>query len=513
MRNLAFTFLICFTSTSFSYGQAADWLPTVPVGNVEIRLDVLAGGFNGNSNGNNQILPTKVVAVPDGSGRIVVSTLGGFLRIMDADGNVSTANNSVYLDTNTSETSIQPFAFGLTSLAFHPDFANAGQPGFGKLYVLVTEAPKALNQYDFNVVIGDGNNHASVLVEYTVDASGIGGDALLTSGLGQNTTRRELLVAQQPDNEHNFGDLAFDENGLLYITTGDGFFEFNFAVNQEALNAQELGSILGKVLRIDPLGSNSANGNYGVVSDNFFAADGDPNTLAEIFSYGHRNPYRISFDQETGSVVVGEVGHFNIEEVNLSTNGENFGWPTMEGSFLINFDDGFDLTPDFDDVFATANGLTPPLFEYDHQDGNSVTGGFVYRGSEIPALRGKYIFADLQGGDVATGRRLFAGDMVTEQFEELIIVAGNGNLDQVVSFGQDEDGELYIVAINGNILAVNPIVLFGDVNQDGFVNLLDVQPFVDLISTGGFAQEADLNQDGAVNLLDVNPFIAVLSGS
>ena len=512
MRIHALALLLIFTSNSATLGQATDWLPSVPVGYIEVRLQLHASGFNSFLAGVDQILPSKLAPVTDGSGRMVVSTLGGLLRIMDADGNVSGANGGVYLNTNTPETNIQPFAFGVTSVVFHPDFGTSGQPGFGKFYVLVTEAPKSENQYDFVPVVGNGNNHAAVLVEYTVSASGIGANALFTSGSGQNVSRRELFVAQEPDNEHNFCDMAFDANGLLYVSAGDGLFNFNGAVNDEALNAQELGAVLGKVLRIDPLGDNSANGNYGIVAGNAFAADGDPATLGEIYSYGHRNPWRISLDHVTDRLIVAEVGHFNIEEVNVSTNGGNFGWPDLEGSFLLNFFDGFDLALDVDDAFAMANGYTPPVFEYDHQDGKSVTGGFVYRGSKIPALVGKYIFGEFQGGDIVTSRRLFAGDLETGQFEQLLIASGSADLNQPVSFGEDENGELYVVTINGRVLAINPIVVFGDINQDGVVNLLDVQPFIDVLNNSTFQTEADINQDGVVNLLDVNPFISVLGG-
>ena len=490
-----------FTANLVS-GQGTDWLPTVPVGSTEVKLESHSAGFNGNVQGVNQILPTKVVPIPDGSGRMVVSTLGGVLRLVDAAGNVSAANNGVYLNTNTDETAVEQFAYGMTSVAFHPDFANAGQPGLGKFYVLVTEAPKPSPAgYDFVPVVGTVSEHAAVLVEYTVDSSAIGSDVLVTS------------VAQEPDNEHNFCDLAFDANGLLYVSAGDGLFNFNGAVNAEAMNAQELGSVLGKVLRIAPLGNDSDNGNYGIVAGNVFAADADPNTLGEVYSYGHRNPWRISVDHVTGDLVVAEVGHFNIEEVNLSTNGGNFGWPSLEGSLLINFNNGFDLMPDVGDAFAIANGFTPPVFEYDHQDGRSVTGGFVYRGSRIPALQGKYVFADFAGGDMVTSPRLFVGDLNTGQFEQLVLAAGSTNLSQPVSFGEDSDGELYIVTVDGRMLAIKPIVIFGDVNLDGVVNLLDVQSFVDLLSNAGFQDEADINQDGAVNLLDVNPFIAILSGN
>ena len=491
---------------------AQDWLPDIGDGTTEIRLQTHATGFNGFVAGIDQIIPTDLALIPDGSGRMVVATLGGLLRVIDEDGNILGGPDSIYLNTNTSQTAIAPFAYGLTSVAFHPDFANSGSGGFGKLYVLVTEAPKAENLYDFVPIVGSGNDHAALLVEYTIDASAIDSNALITSGGGQNVGRRELFVVREPDNEHNFCDLVFDEAGRLFVSAGDGLFNFNGAVNLEALNAQELETVLGKVLRIDPLGSTSSNGQYGIVNENVFASDGDANTLGEIFSYGHRNPWRLSIDHPTGRVLVGEVGHFNIEEVNICSNGNNYGWPDLEGSFLINFNNGFDLMPDIGDAFAIANGYTPPTFEYDHEDGRSVTGGFVYRGNSIPALHGKYIFGEFQGGFVAGDRRLFVGDLDTGDFQVLSLAAGSVNLGQPVSFGEDASGELYVVTLDGRILTINPIVLFGDANQDGVVNLLDIQPFVALITAGQFQLEADMNQDGAVNLLDIEPFVAILSG-
>jgi Glucose / Sorbosone dehydrogenase len=453
MRSFIATVAVCSASVGSVFG--ADWLPTIPVGTTEVMLDLHATGLTGSVLGVDQQIPTKMVAIPDGSGRMVVTTLGGLVRGLDASGNFLSGNSGVYLDTTTAQTAIEPYAYGVTSLAFHPDFANTGQAGFGKFYTLVTEAPKSSPAgYDFIPVIGSGNNHAAVLAEYTVAPGAIGNDFLVTSGGSQNVTRRELFVAQEPDNEHNFGDLAFDSNGYLYITAGDGLFNYNGGVNPEAQNAQELGTVLGKVLRIDPLGNNSANGQYGIVASNVFAADGNPNTLGEIYSYGHRNPWRISVDDVTGQVVVGEVGHFNIEEVNIIQNGNNYGWNTMEGSFLIDQGNA-NLTPDVGDVYATANSITSPVFEYDHEDGKSVTGGFVYRGSNIPALQGKYIFSDFQGGDVATDQRLFAGDLATGNFEQLLISPGSSSLNQPVSFGQDQNGELYVVQANGEVLVIN----------------------------------------------------------
>ncbi len=391
--------------------------------------------------------------------------------MVDSNGTLLDAPlGGAYLNTTTSETEVfqdGQGAYGMTSIAFHPDFANAGAEGFGKLYALVTEVAKSdPNDYDFLPAIGMLNQHAAVLVEFTVDATAIGANRLFTSGDSQNVTRRELFVAQEPDDEHNFGDLAFDVNNLLYTTAGDGFFEFTGGVNPEAFNAQSLATPLGKVLRINPTGNNSVNGNYGVpvgADGNVFANDGDDSTLGEIYSYGHRNPWRLSFDAISGEIIAGDVGHFNIEEVNRIQNGGNYGWPSLEGTFLINPNDGFDLTFDADTDnngigdFADANGMIEPLYQYDHQDGRSVTGGFVYRGSRLSGLKGQYIFfADFQGGDDA-GTRLFAGDLSTGQFEALQISnTGMALPGGILSFGIDADDELYILTIGGEILSIGP---------------------------------------------------------
>lgn len=449
--------------------QAADdWLPTVPTGITTVEVSPFLTGLNQSQNGVSQIFPTKMVPIPDGSGRSVISTFGGLLRVIDSNGTfLDDPLGGAYLDTTTPNTEIGPFAYGMTSVAFHPDFASSGTDGFGKLYSLVTEAAKTNPaEYDFVPAIGTLNQHAAVLVEYTVDPAALGSNRLFTSGPSQNVTRRELFVAQEPDNEHNFGDLAFGANNHLYITAGDGLFEFNGGVNPEAFNAQSLATHLGKVLRIDPTGSNSTNGNYGVpvgAGGNVFANDGHPSTLGEIYSYGHRNPFRISTDSATDAVLVGEVGHFNIEEVNRIENGANYGWPNLEGTFLINPNDGFDLTPDTDGNnnglgdFAEANGLTPPLFQYDHQDGRSVTGGFVYRGTALPELQGKYVFADFAGGD-GVGTRLFAGNIDTGQFEALQISPQGAELPRnILSFGTDAEDELYVLTTGGDVFSLGAV--------------------------------------------------------
>ena len=355
---------------------ADDWLPTVETGNELVEITPFLLGVRGEVAGVDQFFPTKMVPIPDGSGRLVISTFGGLLRVVDSNGTfLDTPLGGAYLDSTTADTEIAQGAYGMTSVAFHPDFANAETDGFGKFYTLVTESAKSdPSDYDFQPVIGVLNQHAAVLVEYTVDPAALRDNRLFTSGENQNVTRRELFVAQEPDDEHNFGDLSFDANNLLYITSGDGLFKFNGGVNPEAFNAQSLATPLGKVLRINPTGNNSVNGRYGVpigTDGNVLATDSDGNTLGEIYSYGHRNPWRISVDATSGAVLVGDVGHFNIEEVNRIQNGGNYGWPNLEGTFLISQDNGFDLTFDVDldnngvGDLADANGMIEPLYQYD----------------------------------------------------------------------------------------------------------------------------------------------------
>ena len=449
--------------SSQSFGQADDWLPAVPTGTIEVGLRPFASGFGGSIDGINQVFATKMVPIPDGSGRLAVATFGGALRVLDADGNFLDAPlGGSYLDLTTAETEIAPGAYGTTSVAFHPDFVNSGAAGFGKIYALVSEAAKTNPaEYDFVPTFGADNDHAEVLAEYTVSPAAIGSNRLT----GADVTRRELFVVRQPDNEHNYGDLEFDDQGRLYITAGDGFFEFNGGVNTEAQNAQSLSAPFGKILRIDPLGNNSANGQYGIPTGpdgNVFANDGDANTLGEIFSYGHRNPWRLSYDAPTGQLFVGEVGHFNIEEINVSQNGGNFGWPMMEGTFEVNPNDGFDLNPDEDtnnngigDV-AEANGFIEPRFQYDHQEGVSSSGGFLYRGSGIPALENKFVFADLgRGGINPPAPSLFVGNPETGQFERVDIAPSRDVLPRLlVSMAQDAAGELYLIGTDGDIYSL-----------------------------------------------------------
>jgi hypothetical protein len=502
--------------------QVLDLLPTPPAGEITVRLttitDQLTAPLDGPFEGREAFLPVDFAEFPDGSGRFAVLTLGGLVRLIDASGTLAPVP---YLDVLTDDTDItSPQNYGIISLAFHPDFAAQGAPGFGKLYIIETEfATAGTPDFDGSLVqTAFGGNHHDVLYEYT--ASDITSDVFAG-------TRREVLRIEQPGFDHNLFDMTFgitpEDAGLLYLSSGDGA---NAAqqVAQIRQNAVFLGNVFGKVLRIDPLGTDSANGQYGVPASNPFV--GVPDALPEIYSYGHRAPYRLNVDRQTGELWVGEVGQRQVEEVNRVTAGANYGWPTKEGSTLFFETNHSGNLPDVDadnngtGDTADALGLTDPIFEVDHQTSLSITGGFVYRGTAIPALQGRYVFGgavpSFTGGlglyhaDPADGP--VAGD--TGGVVEFVLDPDNADtpVRSVFSIGEDLDGELYLlgqIGSSGVLQRLEPVPnpCPVDINDDGLVNILDVVAFISLWNTGGPA--GDFNSDGTVNILDVVAYITV----
>ncbi|GAB3994077.1 hypothetical protein GCM10029992_07480 [Glycomyces albus] len=252
----------------------------------------------------------------------------------------------------------------------------------------------------------------------------------MLNGQIQLDTRRTVLTQEQPYSNHNGGHIAFGPDGMLYIGLGDGGSAFD-----PSDNAQNLGTLLGKLLRIDPSGADP----YSIPPDNPFV--GDPNARDEIWAYGLRNPWRFSWDAETGDLYIGDVGQNEREEIDFapasSAGGENYGWARMEGSLLV-------------------SGQEPvnhrqPWFEFDHSDGAcSVTGGFVYRGSAIPELQGAYVFSDYCLG-VLRAQWIEDGAPAGE-----IEFSGRVGVGSVVSFVEGQNGELYVLSLGGSILRFDP---------------------------------------------------------
>ncbi|WP_406101030.1 PQQ-dependent sugar dehydrogenase [Streptomyces sp. NBC_01003] len=248
-------------------------------------------------------------------------------------------------------------------------------------------------------------------------------------GAIQADSRRTVLTQTQPYENHNGGDIKFGPDGYLYIAFGDGG-----SGGDPQGNGQSLDTLLGKLLRIDPSGGEP----YAIPADNPFVDD--PDAKDEIWSYGLRNPWRFSFDSGTGDLLIGDVGQSDWEEIDWapadSEGGENYGWASMEG------------THPFRGGTEPANHV-PPVHEYDRTGlGCSVTGGYVYRGDAIPDLQGQYLYSDYCDGTVR-GLTIENGE-VTGRSD----LGVNGG--EVVSFVEDGDGELYVLALGGSISRIDP---------------------------------------------------------
>lgn len=244
-------------------------------------------------------------------------------------------------------------------------------------------------------------------------------------------TRRRVLFITQPFSNHNGGGIGFGPDGFMYIPTGDGG-----SGGDPQNHGQRLDSLLGKVLRIDPLSAVP----YAIPPGNPFV--GVPGVRPEIWAYGMRNPWRWSFDRVTGDLWIGDVGQNLWEEIDLqprsSPGGENYGWRCFEGTH----------------VYTTCNppipNHTPPIYEYPHAGGAcSVTGGYMYRGTKIPGLYGTYVFADFCAGILKGLRRWGSQSIVTD-------LGATANLP--ASFGQDAAGELYVLSHSGPIYRIDPLI-------------------------------------------------------
>jgi glucose/arabinose dehydrogenase len=359
---------------------------------------------------------------------------------------------------------------GLLGLAFHPDFAVSGSAGFGRFYTHTSE-PR-VGSADFSHPELDAANtgdHHAVIREWTVDP------ASPNVVLGSS---RVLMRINQPQGNHNGGAIIFGADKNLYIALGDG------GGGNDGLpgptqgftngtgNAQDTTNVFGSILRIDPVGSGSANSQYGVPGDNPFVGQ---TGVDEIYAYGLRNPWKASFDRMTGTLYAADVGQSRREEVNIITAGGNYGWVYREGTIA---------TPNIGVSPPPGAEFIDPIAEYVNRatpgaggrDGNSVIGGFVYRGDAIPQLRGKYVFGDLLGlSSVNRGRLFYVDAGGGEIFEFQLDPSGLGVPGSLIGFGEDAVGELYAYFGGGQVYRINADpALPGDANLDGRVDIGDL---------------------------------------
>jgi glucose/arabinose dehydrogenase len=327
---------------------------------------------------------------------------------------------------------------GLLGLAFHPEFADTGKPGYHKVYTYTSEAVNG--PADFTVDMPTGQiNHQSVITEWQLAAGGVNIDP---------GSARVLMRIDQPQFNHNGGMIAFGPDGYLYIALGDGGGANDTAAGHgDQGNGQNINTVHGSILRIDPTAPEltpdsrdavSANNAYRIPWDNHFVGiDG----IDEIYAYGFRNPFRFSFDRLSGMLIVADVGQDHVEEINIVRKGLNYGWRIKEGDFLFD-PEGQHIGLPFEDP-----SLTDPVAQYDHDDGISVIGGHMYYGTQIPQLRALYVFGDFSRGFIEPDGRLFVADLLTGQIEELLIGSDSRELMLYVKgLGRDRDGELYILA-------------------------------------------------------------------
>ncbi|NOX70677.1 MAG: PQQ-dependent sugar dehydrogenase [Gammaproteobacteria bacterium] len=313
----------------------------------------------------------------------------GVVRMFDNDANV--VSSSVYLDISARVDSSANEA-GLLGMAFHPDFQNNGQ-----VFLSYTR----------------GGPLTSVIARFTVDAN---------TGLPDPGSEFVILTVPQPFDNHNGGNIAFGPDGYLYIGFGDGG-----GGGDPDENGQDTNNFLGAIVRVDVDGASP----YAIPGDNPFAAN--TNCMAgfgtmdcpEIYAWGLRNPWRFSFDLQNGDLWAADVGQDAWEEVDRVELGLNYGWDEREGAHC----------------FEPANGCSTnnvdPITEYDHSVGQSITGGFVYRGSSIPALQGIYVFGDFISGRIWG----IPADSQQGVLPDELMDTSLG----IVSFAQSADGEIYVI--------------------------------------------------------------------
>jgi len=368
--------------------------------------------------------PIGVVNAGDGSARLFVIEQAGVIRILNSG--TGSLNATPFLDISTQIDS-GGNEQGLLGLVFHPDYASNGY-----FYVNYTRDP------------GPGQD-LTVIARFTVSAE--------NPDIADNNSETKLMEIPQDSSNHNGGDLHFGPDDYLYIAMGDGG-----GSNDQFNHAQDINNLKGKMLRIDVDGSPAIQDgmcglirNYSIPDDNPFAGI---NGCDEIWSYGLRNPWRFSFDRSTGDMLIGDVGQRTWEEINFepaNTPVVNYGWSCREGAH------------DFDLGNPCVSAYTDPILEFDHSGRRcSVTGGYVYRGT-VSAFNGYYFYGDY------CSDQIWLAMNTGSSWESSEWTAAAGILSSISSFGEGENGELYIADRNAgklfHILIENNVVFADSFEQ------------------------------------------------
>jgi hypothetical protein len=328
-----------------------------------------------------------------GSKRLFVNDMNGPLYSISYDGKTVTP----YMDVNDPKwvVSVQSNGSerGVQSFAFHPQFNQRGARGYGKFYTL-TDTTNTTPAADFKP-LGGTHTHDTVLLEWTAKNP--------AAATYDGAAPRELVRWEQPFSNHNGGHITFNplatanspDVGLLYVGFADG------GSGGDPLNqAQNLGVAFGKILRIDPLGTNSANGKYGIPASNPFASGNNAITLGEIYAYGVRNPQHLFWDPKTGNMFMSDIGQNIVEEISPVTAGANLGWNAWEGNYRYISRNEVGLSDPRSDP-----KITYPIVEYGQidpllQPSSAAIGGYIYRQKAIAQLANLLLFGDNPSGEI-----------------------------------------------------------------------------------------------------------------
>jgi glucose/arabinose dehydrogenase len=358
-----------------------------------IQLQAVATGFSS---------PLFFASIPGANGRSVIVEQRGTVQLLSPT--FTTQGTLLDISAQTLNSGEQ----GLLGLAFDPNFASNGY--FYVDYVSSKSGGRCAQAVD---------TQCTRISRFTLNRDG--NNNLLYSTVS-NASEKVLLEISQPFANHKGGMLAFGPDNYLYIGMGDGG-----SGGDPRGNAQNLGTLLGKILRIDP----SRGSAYAIPADNPFA--NSAGAKPEIWAYGLRNPWRFSFDRQTGRLWAADVGQDAWEEIDLIVSGGNYGWNAREGAHVYN-------------GAVTAGNAIDPVWEYDHTHGQSISGGYVYRGAAIPALQGYYVYGDFVSGN------LWA--LNTTTLTNLLLSASGRS---IASFGEDASGELYLLDYgSGSLLRIAP---------------------------------------------------------
>jgi hypothetical protein len=388
--------------------------------------------------------------VGDGSGRLAICDLRGVLYLADQNGD----KLQQYLDLRSHDlsfdTSKMPNETGFAGFAFHPEFSKEGKPGYGKLYIAFSASS---GSGEANYLKDDAASHESVVTEWTTDNP---------TAVPFRGTRREVFRVGQFAPNHNVGSIAFNpaaepgtsDYGNLYLCMGDGGAAFDPKDYGQSLQSPQ-----GAILRINPLAT-SDGGSYQIPDDNPFVSS--PNVAPEIWAYGLRHPQHFSWDQ-TGRMFIGDIGQDQVEEVNVGIAGANYGWRLREGTFSSGFGvEGAGVGPVYALPHEGSETFTDPVAQYDHDEGRAIGSGYVYEGTLLKELIGKYVFADIVRGRIfyIETKNLKPGKLAEIQELRIVVDGKEQDLIDVVGYpntyragsmradlrlGVDEAGELYLL--------------------------------------------------------------------